>query len=145
MKALFLVLAALALAGCAPHKVGPKTYPAYVPEPLDMSAYTAGDRHDVDPAPSAVSWAYSTAIGRTIHAGLKNPTQYAGQRCTLRITVDADGAPVSMRTEGGNAAYCQALLVAARAAKFPPRPQHITADVMPLDFKETAPRVMSGE
>jgi colicin import membrane protein len=64
---------------------------------------------------------------------------YAGKTCTLRVKIAEDGTLLSVAQEGGDPAFCQAMLAATnRMSKFPKPP---TAEVykvfrnVPLDFK----------
>lgn len=140
-----ILLSALVLAGCQhpKHRIGDCTPSAT----LECADVLGPDRHAKlfkKPAPSAEKFAYGASVGRAIRTNLHDPQNYAGKACTIRLKIAPTGLLLAAQTEGGDPAYCAALLSAARATTFTVPPAGATDAnhaILPLDFTETAPRV----
>lgn len=64
---------------------------------------------------------------------------YKGKTCTLRVNLAQDGTLLSVKSEGGDPAFCQQMLAAtSRMTKFPKPPSQAVYETFknaPLDFK----------
>lgn len=64
--------------------------------------------------------------------------------CTMGLKIASTELLLTAQTEGGDPAYCAALLAAASSTKFPAPPAEATDAnhaPLPLDFTKTAPHV----
>ncbi|WP_391487031.1 cell envelope integrity protein TolA [Leclercia tamurae] len=81
---------------------------------------------------------YATQIRNAIEAKIPRPEQYAGKRCLLQMNLARDGMVISIRSEGGDPALCQAAISAVKEAKIPPAPNDEVYQVVQnarLDFQ----------
>jgi len=81
---------------------------------------------------------YAEAIRDAVNARMYAPEQYAGKRCAVRMQLARDGSVLSARSEGGDAALCEAAIKAVQVATIPPAPSDEVYQLFknaPLDFQ----------
>ncbi|MCX8980079.1 hypothetical protein NLN92_18920 [Citrobacter portucalensis] len=141
-----LLIAVLTLSGCIhtpAHRIGDCEQSVTLKCAKEVGGTYHGKLFD-EPAPVVAKITYGVAVGKAIRARLYAPEMYNGKSCTLRLKIDDKGVLQAVQSEGGDPAYCQALIAASKAAKFSVPPVGATgADhaIPTLDFKETTPRV----
>lgn len=98
MKLIAMILAALALAGCA-HKV--------TPPPVSKSTSLTG---------------YAAELRVAVERHMPPAETFAGKRCVLQIKMQRDGIINDVNEQGGDPALCEAALNAIKVAEVPAPP-----------------------
>ena len=82
---------------------------------------------------------YISQVQAAIRGHLYDWDTYKGKTCTLRVNIGSDGSILSVKSEGGDDAFCQQMLSAtSRMTKFPKPPSQAVYETFknaPLDFK----------
>ena len=81
---------------------------------------------------------YKNQIAAAISSRLNDKSLYTGKTCRLHIKLHTDGTVLSVESEGGDDALCQAALVAVNQAKLPKPPTQAVYEVFKdasLNFK----------
>ncbi|MDQ2567701.1 cell envelope integrity protein TolA, partial [Klebsiella michiganensis] len=82
---------------------------------------------------------YISQVQAAIKGHLYDWDTYKGKTCTLRVNLAQDGTLLSVKSEGGDPAFCQQMLAAtSRMTKFPKPPSQAVYETFknaPLDFK----------
>ncbi|MDU4664190.1 MAG: cell envelope integrity protein TolA, partial [Enterobacter hormaechei] len=81
---------------------------------------------------------YKNQIAAAIASRLNDKSLYTGKTCRLHIKLATDGMVLSVESEGGDEALCQAALVAVNQAKLPKPPSQAVYEVFKdasLNFK----------
>jgi colicin import membrane protein len=90
-----MVLAALALAGCA---------------------------HKAPAAKGDTLTGYAIEVQHAIQQAMHVPEKFAGKRCVLQLDMQRDGAINSVAAQGGDAELCEAAIAAVKKAEIPAPP-----------------------
>ncbi|MDN6115082.1 MAG: cell envelope integrity protein TolA, partial [Enterobacterales bacterium] len=81
---------------------------------------------------------YAGQIQAAIESKFHTDPSFSGKVCNLRIKLASDGMLLSVTSEGGDPALCQAAVAAARMAKYPKPPSDAIYQIFknaPVDFK----------
>lgn len=81
---------------------------------------------------------YLGQITAAIQSKFYDASTYAGKTCNLRIKLAPDGMLISVQSEGGDPALCQAAIAAAKQARIPKPPTQAVYEVFknaPMRFK----------
>jgi colicin import membrane protein len=81
---------------------------------------------------------YGDQVKAAIQQKFYEDPAFSGKTCTLRIKLAPDGLLISVSSEGGDPALCQAAIAAAKSARIPRPPSQAVYEVFknaPIDFK----------